>query len=124
MKFIIDMPLSPELGQWLNSKGHDAIHASKVGLDRASDEVILEKGRTEKRIVITADLDYARILALTGAAEPGLVLFRGGNYNDRQAIDRLDRALEVIPENDFENSMIVIDKSRIRRRSLPIQQTE
>lgn len=27
MKFLIDMPLSPELADWLNRQGHDAHHA-------------------------------------------------------------------------------------------------
>lgn len=39
MKFFIDMPLSPELAVWLAGRGHDAVYAFEVGLDRASDIV-------------------------------------------------------------------------------------
>ena len=53
MKFLIDMPLSPKLAAWLVRRGHDAVHALEVGLDRASDTAILERARNEKRIVVT-----------------------------------------------------------------------
>jgi len=33
----------------------------------------------EVRTVVTADLDYPRLLALAGAAGPGRILFRGGD---------------------------------------------
>lgn len=42
MKFLIDMPLSPALALWLEHKGHDAIHALHVRLNRSSDTEILE----------------------------------------------------------------------------------
>ena len=39
MKFLLDMPVSPRIVEWLNGRGHDAVHASAVGLDRAADRV-------------------------------------------------------------------------------------
>jgi hypothetical protein len=34
MRFLVDMPLSPVLAQWLSDKGHDAVHAAQRGLER------------------------------------------------------------------------------------------
>ena len=59
MKFLIDMPLSPLLAAWLNAKGHDAVHAIHLAMDRACDSEILERARKGQRVVITADLDYS-----------------------------------------------------------------
>lgn len=42
MKFLVDMPLSKELVNWLNQQGHDAIHAFDVGLEHALDTEIME----------------------------------------------------------------------------------
>ena len=120
MKFLIDMPLSPELAVWLQQKGHDAFHASDQGLDRAADSIIFEIARREQRVIITADLDYPRLLAFSRADGPGLVLFRGGNYSEQESLARLARALEVIPQEELPRSLVVIDKERIRRRWLPI----
>ncbi len=79
MKFLIDMPLPPGLAEWLVAHGHDAVHALELWLDRSSDEVILERARSEARIVIAAGLDYRRLLATTAGDGPGLILFREGD---------------------------------------------
>jgi len=121
VKFLIDMPLSPGLAVWLVRQGHDAVHAVEVGLDRASDIAILERARNEHRVIVTADLDYPRLLALTQAEGPGIILFRGGNYSEQEAVARLRRALETIPNQELPNCIIVIEKRRIRRTRLPLK---
>lgn len=78
------MPLSPELVAWLLQRGYEAVHAVQIGLDRASDEALVARAQQESRVIITADLDFPRMLALTGAEGPGLILFRGGNYSEAE----------------------------------------
>jgi predicted nuclease of predicted toxin-antitoxin system len=121
MRFLVDMPLSPELAVWLVQQGHDAVHALEAGLVCAPDEVILERARNEQRVVVTADLDYPRLLALAQAKGPGLILFRGGNYSEQEAVERLTRALVMVPSEELPNSIVVIEKGRIRRRRLPLE---
>jgi predicted nuclease of predicted toxin-antitoxin system len=75
VRFIIDMPLSPVLADWLRQQGHDAVHVSDLGLAKALDVEILEFAHREQRVVITADLDYPRLLALAQVEGPGLILF-------------------------------------------------
>jgi predicted nuclease of predicted toxin-antitoxin system len=120
MKFIVDMPLSPELAEWLRQEGHEAVHAFQSGLGRASDEEILEWARKERSIVITADLDYPRLLALSGSDGPGVILFRGGNYSEKENVERLRRVLAIVPDDELSSAIIVIEKHRIRRRRLPL----
>lgn len=120
MKFLVDMPLSPGLARWLTQKGHDAVHAFSLGLDRAPDTIILERARQEGRVVITADLDYPRLLALTHAEGPGLILFRGGRYGESEVIKRLERVLKRFSGDVLAKSIVVVEKNRIRYRSLPL----
>ena len=120
MKFLVDMPLSPELAVWLRQRGHDARHATELGLARAADGEILERARAEQRVVVTADLDYPRLLALAQLEGPGVILFRGSNYSERESVDRLKRALETVPEDEFLHSVIIVEKGRIRQRRLPL----
>lgn len=120
MKFLVDMPLSPALAAWLTTEGHDAVHALTRGLDRSADVEILAVARAEGRVVVTADLDYPRLLAQAHTEGPGLVLFRGGNYSEAEAIGRLTAALAKIPERELPRSIIVIEKGRIRQRRLPL----
>ncbi len=120
MKFLIDMALSPQLAHWLELRGHDAVHARNIGLHRAPDAQIMAIALDEGRVVVTADLDYARLLALTRAEAPALILFRGGNYSEAEAVERLAKALELVPAEEIQTSIVVIEKRRIRRRRLPL----
>jgi len=114
------MPLSPALALWLDERGHDVVHATPVGLSRAADPEILEFARRDSRVILTADLDFPRMLAHAQAHGPGLVLFRGGNYSEREARERLARVLDLVPDDELPRSIVVVDRNRIRKRALPI----
>jgi predicted nuclease of predicted toxin-antitoxin system len=114
------MPLSPMLVQWLSENGHDALHAAAIGLHRAPDTEIMSHAKDEGRIVVTADLDYPRLLALSAAIEPSLILFRGGNWDDDEIVARMATLLASVSEADFERSIFVVEPQRIRRRHLPV----
>jgi predicted nuclease of predicted toxin-antitoxin system len=114
------MPLSPALARWLMGRGHDAVHASALGLARAADTEILAHAARDLRTVITADLDYPRLLALAGAAAPSLILYRGGDWSEADVIARMRQILDSLGESDLTQSIIVVDHSRVRRRRLPI----
>lgn len=120
MKFLVDMPLSPALARWLRRQGHDAIHAAAIGLDRKPDTEIIARAVDEARTVITADLDYPRLLALAQASGPSLILFRGGDWADTEIIARLEQVLASIPESELKQSILVVDRERVRRRRLPL----
>ena len=121
MKFLVDMPLSPSLAQWLVDQGHDAVHASAIGLARASDVEILARAEADERVVVTADLDYPRLLALSTADRPAIILFRGGDWSESQAVERLRATLAAIDETDLSASLVVVEHARIRRRTLPLR---
>jgi len=121
MRFLVDMPLSPQLAEWLNQQGHEAVHAANLGLDRAPDSEVLERARAERRVVLTADLDYPRLLALAQSGGPGVILFRGGNYSERETVERLQDVFHTVPLEDLPVVLVVVERSRIRRRRLPIE---
>src|SRR5438105_10029849 len=100
------MPLPLLLARRLAEWGHEAVHASDIGLDRAPDEAILQQAKSDGRTVVTADLDYPRLLALAGAAEPSLVLFRGGNWSDAEVIGKMDSLLRSIGEQAISESIV------------------
>ncbi len=120
MKFLVDMPLSPTLAAWLREQRHDAVHATELGLNSAPDIDILARAKLEGRVVVTADLDYPRLLALAREAEPGLILFRDGAWSDAEIIVRIAEILQVLTAKDIEQAIIVVERDRVRRRKLPI----
>jgi predicted nuclease of predicted toxin-antitoxin system len=120
MKALLDMPVSASLVDVLQAHGHEGIHAHDTGLDRAPDRELLALARRENRVIITADLDFPRILALSSAEGPGLILFRGGNYSDAEMRELLERVLAEVPPEVLEVSVCVVDKQRIRFTRLPL----
>ncbi len=120
MKVLLDMPVSSLLLDVLHAHGHEGVHAYQIGKGRASDTELLEIARREGRVVITADLDFPRLLALSSAEGPGMILFRGGNYSDREMCELLERVLNQVLPGILESSICVVDKRRIRITELPI----
>ncbi len=64
MKFLVDMGISLRTVSWLRSDGYDVVHLRDEGLQRLPDNEILIKARTEGRILLTIDLDFAQLLVL------------------------------------------------------------
>ena len=124
MKALLDMPVSISLLDVLRAHGHEGVHANEVDLDRAADSVLLERARHEDRIIITADLDFRQLLALSSAAGPGLILFRGGSYSDSEMRALLDRVLKEVPPDVLERSICVVDGKRVRITRLPLTERD
>ena len=64
--------------------------------------------------MITADLDYPRLLALAQIAEPSLILFRGGEWNEADVIARMGDVLRALTADDITQSIVAVDRTRIR----------
>jgi predicted nuclease of predicted toxin-antitoxin system len=120
VKFLIDMPLSPTLARWLRDRDYDAVHAADLGMSRSPDSEIMALVAAEHRTVVTTDLDYPRLLALTGADGPSLILFRGGDWAEDEILGRMSEILTGLSERDIVQSILVIERNRVRRRRLPI----
>lgn len=121
MKFLVDMPVTPRAVAHLEGKGHAAVHASGVGLATEPDSTLIDYARDQERIIVTADLDFPRLLATHRASAPGVILFRGGSYSDDSMLALLDRVLERSNEQDLRHSITVVDRNRIRIHRLPLK---
>ena len=96
------------------------MHAVDLALHRAADSEIMARAKLEARTVVTADLDYPRLLAVARASEPSLILFRHGNWTEAEVCKRLGEILATLTAADIAQSIVVVDRDRVRRRRLPI----
>ena len=120
MNALLDMPVTPRLCDVLEAHGHEGVHAAGLGMERAPDRELLRAAQRESRVVITADMDFSRLLALSMADGPGVILFRGGSYSDDEMCALLERVLDEVAPRTLMRSICVVDRTGIRVRELPI----
>ncbi|MGD1276677.1 MAG: DUF5615 family PIN-like protein [Tepidisphaeraceae bacterium] len=120
MRFLADMGVSQRIVQWLRQNGHDAVHLRELGLRNLSDQEVFEKAAREQRIILTFDLDFGEILALSGERVVSVVLFRMNNTTAPLLIQRLQAVFSDAAESLKEGAVVVVEDARHRVRRLPL----
>ena len=122
MKFLADMGISQSTVRWLRQLGYNAVHLREQGLQRLPDAEIVEKARTENRVILTCDLDFGALLAASGEKLPSVIIFRlenekPDNINRRLASIFGSAAITVLEQG----AIILAEQERHRIRLLPIE---
>ena len=121
LRFLIDNALPPLLADLLVTAGHDAVHVKSYSLQAASDEAILARALAEDRVVVSADTDFAALLANQQANRPSFILFRDPNLlvaPDYAAA--IVGALSVLQPDLASGCVAVFRNGRLRVRRLPL----
>lgn len=116
------MAVSQNTIMWLRDHGHEALHVRDEGMQRADDETILAKARAEERILLTLDLDFGYLMAVSGAALPSMIIFRLGNETADAVTQRLEEVLACCETDLLPGVLVTVDDDSIRVRQLPIKQ--
>jgi len=121
IRFLLDMGLAQSSGELLRSLGHDAVHLRDQGLQRLPDEQIVMKAQSEGRTIITHDLDFGRIVALSGGTVPSIVTLRLTDMTPARVNIALEAVLRDTVESLDSGALITVTDTGIRVRVLPIQ---
>ncbi len=124
LAFLADMPIPQNAVIVARELGHDAIHVRDYDMQRARDELILERALSEGRIILTMDLGFSREVALSGEVHPGLIVFRLGNVTAQEIAEAFRRVLSAFGEEEIRHHILIVEPDRVRRRALPVEQTE
>ncbi len=120
MKLLADMGLAQSTTTFLRARGYDAVHLRDQGLQQLSDQEIVDKARAEHRVIVTHDLDFGRIIALSGARIPSIITFRLGNMRPGEVNHYLSQVLARFATELENGALISVNEGGIRVRSLPI----
>ena len=123
MRFLADIGVEVRVVRWLNEHGHDAIHLRDENLHRLPNDEIFEKAAREVRILLTFDLDFGEIAALTQGHPVTVVLFRLQDTRAAHVIGRLGAVLANSAQSLERPAVVLVEESRHRIRYLPVGET-
>ncbi len=119
MRLLADMGVDVRVVDWLRSQGHDATHLRDEGLQRLPNGEIFVKAVAESRVILTFDLDFGEILALSKGRKAGVILFRLRNTRTPHVIQRLSSVLSDCVEPLERGGIVIVQESRRRVREFP-----
>src|SRR5712691_10884126 len=120
MRFLADMGVSQRVVTWLQEQGHDATHLRDEGLQKLENGEIFTKAFRESRIILTWDLDFTEIVALSKTGTVSAVVFRLMNTRSDHVVERLERVLSESAQDLEEGVIISVEEGRHRVRLLPL----
>lgn len=118
-KFLIDENLSPLLSDYLRNLKYEAKAVREVGLKGKSDQEIVNWLQKNKRILITADMDFGEIFYLKSFGKIGVIILKSRSQrlaSFKEIIDYLHKE-KVLKNKKIEDSLIIAvnGKHRIRK---------
>jgi len=101
----------------LRSGGHDVVWV-RTDAPGSKDRVILERGESEKRLILTFDKDFGELAyRLRIPASSGIILFRISTSSPTIVAQKIKAVLES--RTDWMGHFAVIEDTQIRMRPLP-----
>ena len=121
LRLIADVHISPLTVTALKLQGHDIARSTDFLPATAADVEILEFARVEGRLVLTQDLDFSMLVALSNYDQPSLITLRLSSAKPAVVTQRLLEVLPNLNRDLISGSAITIDDDSVRIRKLPIR---
>ena len=119
MRFLNDMCMDVRVTTWLSAQGHDATHLRDEGLQRLPNGEIFDKAIAESRVVVTFDLDFGEIVALSKGRKTGVILFRLRNTRTSFVVQRLSEVIADCADALARGAVVIVEETRQRIREFP-----
>jgi len=117
-KFLIDENLSPLLSDYLRNLKYDAEAVREVGLKGKSDEEIVGWIQKNRRVLITADMDFGEFFYFKNLGKIGIIIFKSKSQKLKsfeEIIDYLHKE-KILKSNKLNDSLVIATKEKYRLR--------
>jgi len=119
MKFLVDMNLSPGWIDFLAGSGFQAVHWSTIGRGDEPDAHVMHWAARHEHVVLTADLDFAAILAATQRRQPSVIQIRADVPTPAAVGAAVLAAIRQASDELQRGAILSVDPGRARLRVLP-----
>lgn len=120
MRLLADLHIAPRTVEFLRTLGHDICRITDLLPADASDQEIVDRAAQEHRTILTQDLDFSSIIALSGRQTPSLLSLRLNSSKIEVVNSVLQRMLPVLESELEQGALVTIEDQRVRLRRLPL----
>ena len=120
MKILVDMNLSPGWADFLTGNGIEAVHWSSIGPPDAPDTEIITYAKVYDFTVLTNDLDFGFILAITRGKKPSVIQMRTGALGHDRIGGMVLNAINLLAADIGRGALVTIDQRKTRVTLLPL----
>ncbi|MGD2108793.1 MAG: DUF5615 family PIN-like protein [Phycisphaerae bacterium] len=117
MRLLADANISRALYGFLESAGHDCIHAETLSPGLSDDE-LLHMAVDEERTILTADKDFGELVFRRLLTVPGVILLRLHVPSEAERVALFEEHWPVI-ERCSPGHFVVVTNRSVRRTPLP-----
>ncbi len=120
MRLLADLNVAPRTVEFLRALGHDAVRVDALLPGTSSDAEIVDVALREGRTILTQDLDFSALVALSGRSGPSIVSLRLSSSRVERVNERLRELLPLLAPEIESGAIESIEDDGVRVRSLPI----
>ena len=117
MRFLADESCDAAVSRALRAAGHDVANVIDIA-PRADDESVLQIAVSERRILLTEDKDFGRLVFEAGAGSAGVILIRY-RFPARRRLWRAVVDLVAGRADELMEAFVVLEPERIRITQQP-----
>jgi len=115
-RFKIDENLHPDVASIMRKHGHDVLMVWDEGLRGTSDTNLSHVCRTEGRVLITLDLDFADIRTYPPEEHQGVIVLRLKSQGRQHVVDAIGRIVPLLEDEALVNRLWIVDEQSVRIR--------
>jgi predicted nuclease of predicted toxin-antitoxin system len=116
VKFKIDENLPAETAETLHQSGFVADTVADEDLSGSDGEAVVARSRSEDRILVTLDLDFANIRAYPPGEHSGIIVLRLKRQDKATALGYVRRLATALADRSPRGELWIVDSNRIRFR--------
>ncbi|AFY61190.1 DUF5615 family PIN-like protein [Synechococcus sp. PCC 6312] len=121
---LADVHISPLTVAALNREGYNTVRTTDFLPASAADVEILELARVKGRVILTQDLDFSMLVALSNAQQPSLITLRLSSAKPNLVTQKLLEMLPSIEKELTDGVAVTITDDSVRIRQLPIRRND
>jgi predicted nuclease of predicted toxin-antitoxin system len=120
MRILADLHIATSTVRFLRQHGHDVVRVTDRLPANASDHQIVDVAIAENWVVLSQDLDFSAIVALSGKTSPSVIQLRLATVRIETVNAALERILPALETQVSAGVLATVEEDRLRIRRLPL----